>query len=100
MPTASRVPAGAFRHLLFLVVMALGALAAFGVLLGQRFSPENYQVLPIVPDTVELAAFIAAVVAAVCGLVAVTRKRESWRRLARGALPVTGASVLVLVKQL
>ena len=100
MPTASRVPAGAFRHFVFLVVMALGALVAFGVLLGQRFSPENYQVLPIVPDTVELAAFVAAVVAAVCGLVVVTRKRESWRRLAKGALPVAGASVLVLVKQL
>ncbi|MGO9527408.1 MAG: DUF2079 domain-containing protein [Verrucomicrobiia bacterium] len=100
MPTASRVPAGAFRHLLFLVVMALGALAAFGVLLGQRFSPENYQVLPIVPDTVELAAFVAAVVAAVCGLVVLTRKRESWRRLAKDALPVAAVSVLVLVKQL
>ncbi len=100
MPTASRVPAGAFRHLVFLVVMALGVLAAFGVLLGQRFSPENYQVVPTVPDTVELTAFGAAVVAAVCAFVVLTRKRESWQRLAKGALPVAGASVLVLVKQL
>jgi uncharacterized membrane protein len=100
MPTPSRVPAGAFRHLLFLVVMALGALAAFGVLLGDRFSPENYQVLPIVPDTIELAAFVAAVVAAVSGFVVLTRKRESWRRLAKDALPVAGASVLILLKQL
>ncbi|MGD0060993.1 MAG: DUF2079 domain-containing protein [Verrucomicrobiia bacterium] len=100
MPTASRVPAGAFRHLVFLVVMALGVLAAFGVLLGQRFSPENYQVVPTVPDTVELTAFGAAVVAAVCAFVVLTRKRDSWSRLAKGALPVAGASVLVLVKQL
>jgi uncharacterized membrane protein len=100
MPTASRVPAGAFRHLVFLVVIALGALAAFGVLLGQRYSPENYRAASIVPDTVELTAFEAAVVAAVCGLVALIRKRESWRSLAKGALPLTGASVLVLVKQL
>lgn len=100
MPTASRVPAGAFRQLLFLVVMALAALTAFGVLLGERFSPENYQAFPIVPYTVELTAFAVAVVAAVCGFVALTRKRESWRRFAVGALPVAGASVLVLVKQL
>jgi hypothetical protein len=100
MPTASRVPAGAFRHLVFLVVMALGVLAAFGVLLGQRYSPENYHVVSIAPDMVELAAFGAAVVAAVFGLVALARKRESWRMFAVGALPVAGASVLVLVKQL
>lgn len=99
MPTASRVPAGAFRHLAFLVVMALGALAAFGVLLGERFSPENYQAAPIVPDTVEFAAFGTALVAVVCAFVALTQKRDSWRRLALGALPVAVASLLILVKR-
>ncbi len=100
MPTPSRIPAGAFRHLVFLVVMALGALAAFGVLLGKRYSPDNYQAVSIVPDTVEFAAFGAAVVAAVSGLVVLIRKRESWRRFAVGALPVAGASVLILAKRL
>ena len=100
MSTTPRAPIRIFRHLLFLLATALGALVAFGVLLGYRFSPENYQALPMVPDTVELAAFGAAAVAAVCGLVALIGNRDAWPRLAVGAFPVAGASLLILITRL
>ena len=100
MSTAAHASTGTFRQLIFLLVTALGALAAFGVLLGYRFSPENYQSLPIVPDTVELAAFATAVAAAVCGLVALIGNRDAWPRLAIGALPAAGASLLILITRL
>jgi len=93
------IGAGPFRHFVLLVITILAALAAFWVLLGQRFSPENYQAAPIVPDTVEFAAFGTALVAVVCAFVALTQRRDSWRRLALGALPVAVSSLLILVKR-
>jgi len=94
-----REPSSSFHHFLVLVLTILAALAAFWLLLGQRFSPENYQAAPIVPDTVEFVWLGAALVAVVSFLVAVTPKRHLWRRLALDALPVAVSSLLILIKR-
>jgi uncharacterized membrane protein len=95
-----REPASPFHHFAVLVLTILAALAAFWLLLGQRFSPENYQAAPAVPYTVEFVWLGAALVAAVSFLVAVAPKRHLWRKLALGALPVAVSSFLILSKRL
>ena len=94
------VAVNSLHHFVVLVLTIPAALAAFWLLLCQRFSPENYQAAPIVPDTPEFVWFGAALVAAVIFLVAVTPNRCLWRRLALGALPVAFSSLLILIKRL
>ena len=98
MPTTSQVKPGSARWFALLVAITAAALAAFWILLGQRYSPENYEAAPMVRDTVEFAWLGGSLVAAVCGLVLWLRRHDAWRRLARGAVPVAVVSVVILAK--
>ncbi|HVM62412.1 MAG TPA: DUF2079 domain-containing protein [Verrucomicrobiae bacterium] len=94
------IAASSFQHFILLVAATLASVAAFWILLCHRFSPENYEARPMLPYTTEFGWLGAVLFAAVCGLVAARRNRESWRRLAFGALPLTAASLLILIKWL
>lgn len=100
MAATSRTSTGNSGWFLLLVVTTGLALVAFWVLLGQRFSPENYEVAPIVPDNVEFILLGAALALAAGVWVVSIRHREAWRRLALGALPVTAASLWLIAKTL
>jgi uncharacterized membrane protein len=100
MSTTSQVKPGSTRWFALLVAITAAALAAFWMLLGQRYSPENYEAAPMVRDTVELAWFEGSLAAAVCGLVLWLRYHDAWRRLACGALPVAIVSLVILAKTL
>jgi uncharacterized membrane protein len=80
--------------LLLIGIVAL-ALAAFWVLLNQRYSPETFRPVPIGPDTVELSWIGGALVVAVFGLVALSRSPRVWSSRARQAIPLAAAAVLV-----
>ena len=100
MSTTSQVKPGSVRWYALLVAITVAALAAFWMLLGQRYSPENYEVAPMVRDTVEFAWLGGSLAAAVCGLVLWLRQQDAWRRLACGALPVAVVSFVILAKTL
>ena len=100
MAATSRTTSGNSGWFLLLVVTTGVALAAFWVLLGERFSPENYEVAQIVPDNVEFILLGAALAVAAAVWVVSIRHREAWRRLALGALPVAAVSLLVIAKAL
>lgn len=85
---------------MLLVVSIVFALAAFCVLLGQRFSPQNYVATPIAPGRVEFILFGGALVVTVGLLLLSIRRRDAWRNLAYGAFPVAGASLLILATSL
>jgi uncharacterized membrane protein len=87
---------GPVRWFVLLTASTAAAVAAFWVLLGARFSPENYDVAPIVRDTVEFAWLGSALATAVCGLVLCLRHRDAWRRVAGGALPLAIVSFVIL----
>ncbi|HXI83138.1 MAG TPA: DUF2079 domain-containing protein [Verrucomicrobiae bacterium] len=91
---------GSVRWFALLVAITATSLAAFWLLLGQRYSPENYEAAPMVRDTVEFAWIGGSLVAAVCGLVLWLRRHDAWRRLACGALPVALVSLAILAKTL
>ena len=100
MSAISRKTTGSFGWLVLLIVILVFALAAFCVLLGQRFSPENYVATPIMPGAIEFVLFGSALVATVGSLLLSIRRREAWRNMAYGALPVGGASLLILATSL
>jgi hypothetical protein len=100
MSTTSRTMTSSFGWFVLLIVEAFGALAAFWILLGERFSPENYQTAPIVPDTVEFTVLGVALVVTACALVLCARQRDAWLKLARAALPVAAISLYLLLKTL
>jgi uncharacterized membrane protein len=100
MSTTSRTTTSSFGWFVLLIMEAVGTLAAFWILLGERFSPENYETAPIVPDTVEFTVLGGALVVTACALVLCARHRDAWLKLARGALPVAAVSLFVLLKPL
>ena len=100
MPTAPRSTTSSYRWFAALIVISLAALSAFGILLKHRFSPENYEARPIVPNTVDLVLFGGALALTIVSLVVARRHRETWQKLARGALPVAAVSVFILLKML
>lgn len=100
MSTASRTTTRSFGWFILLSVVAVGALAAFWILLGGRFSPENYEVRPAVPDTIEFVLLGGALVVTACALVLSIRHRDAWRNLVCGTLPVAGGSLFVLARAL
>src|ERR1035437_430153 len=100
MSTTSHVKLGSVRWFALLMAITAATLAAFWVLLGERYSPENYEAAPMVRDTVEFAWLGGTLAAAVCGLVLWLRHHDAWRRLACGALPVAGVSLVILAKTL
>ena len=69
MSTTSRTTTSSFGWFVFLIVEAFGTLAAFWILLGARFSPENYQTALIVPGAVEFSVLGVALVLTACALV-------------------------------
>jgi uncharacterized membrane protein len=83
-----------------LMATAVGFVGAFWVLLGQRFSPENYDVRRMTPYKIEFLWFGGALVAVVCALTLSIRRRDLWRQRVCHALPVTAVSLLVLIKAL
>jgi len=98
MPTILRTTTRSLLWFLLLVVIAVGALGAFWILLGGRFSPEDYEIRGITEDTVEFGLFGAALVVVVSALLLSARHRDTWRRLAYGALPLAAISSFVLVR--
>src|SRR5438094_797278 len=96
----SRLKSTGSQYLWFSIIalVAVAALAAFWILLSQRYSPENFAAQPITPDVVEFAWFGAAMVGAVCGLVGLSKRKDDWRGLASGAAPLAIGSMLVLAK--
>src|SRR5271170_1293895 len=100
MSSTSQVKPGSARWFALLVAITTTVLVAFWILLGQRYSPENYKVAPMVCDTVEFAWLGGSLAAAVCGLVLSLRHHDAWRRLARGALPLAAVSLVILAKSL
>jgi uncharacterized membrane protein len=98
MPIISHTTTRSFLWFLLLVVIAVGALGAFWVLLGGRFSPENFEIRAITDDAVESRLFGAALVVAVSALLLSARQRDAWRRLAYVGLPLLAVSSFVLVR--
>jgi Predicted membrane protein (DUF2079) len=100
MSTVPRNTARVLSWFALLGTVVAVTLAAFWTLLGQRFSPENYDAKPIVPDTTEFALFGGALILATCALALSVRRPEVSRKLLRGALPAVVVSLFVLVKTL
>jgi hypothetical protein len=100
MSTTSRPTTSSFGWFALLIMEAIGGLATFWILLGERFSPENYETAPIIPDTVEFTLLGGALIATVWALVLCARHRDAWSKWARGALPVAAISFFVLLKTL
>ena len=100
MSTVSRTAARDGAWFVLLAVVAVATLGGFWILLGQRFSPETFEVVPIAPYTLELVWFGSALVATVCALVVAARRPSAWRTLALGALPLAIVAVLVVGKAL
>jgi uncharacterized membrane protein len=100
MSTTSQVKPGSVRWFALLIAIIAATLVAFWMLLGERYSPENYEVVPLVRDVIEFAWLGGGLAAAVFGLVLWFRHHSAWRGLARGALPIAGASLVILAKTL
>ena len=98
MSTPSPVKPASIRWFILLMAIAVAFIAAFWVLLGLRYSPENYEAAPMVRDITELAWFGGALVAAISGMVMLLRRPAVWRSLTVGAIPVAAISVLILLK--
>jgi len=96
--TRTTTTTNSFGWFLFLVVVALAALGTFWVLLGGRFSPESYDTRAITEDSIEFGLFGVALVVVASALVLSARRRDEWRNLAYGALPLAVVSVFVLVR--
>ena len=98
MPTILHTTTRSFLWFLLLVAIAVGALGAFWILLGGRFSLEDYEIRGITQDTIEFGLFGAALVVVLSALLLSARHRDLWRRLAYGALPLAAISSFVLVR--
>src|SRR6266478_2961844 len=81
-----------------LIAVTAATAAAFWLLLGWRYSPETYDVMPITPDTVEFVWYglsLAAAVVCVCWLLG---QRGMWQRTLWSSIPLVVVCVFIIVR--
>ena len=78
--------------------MVAATLGGFWLLLGYRYSPENYSSCAITLDTVEFVWIGLALAAAVVTLVMLFPKREKWPVFVRSTIPLAVVSLVILAK--
>jgi uncharacterized membrane protein len=80
------------------IAMVAATLGGFWLLLGYRYSPENYSSCAITLDTVEFVWIGLALAAAVVTLVMLFPKREKWPVFVRSTIPLAVVSLVILAK--
>jgi uncharacterized membrane protein len=78
--------------------MVAATLGGFWLLLGYRYSPENYSSCAITLDTVEFVWIGLALAAAVVTLVMLFPKCEKWPACVRSTIPLAVVSLVILAK--
>src|SRR6266446_7186762 len=81
-----------------LVAITAATTAAFWLLLGWRYSPEAYDVMPITPDIVEFVWYGLSLATAIVGVGWLWRQHAKWRRILWSSIPLAVVAAFIIVR--
>jgi uncharacterized membrane protein len=81
-----------------LIAITAAITAAFWLLLGWRYSPETYDVMPMIRDTMEFVWCGLSLATAVVCVGWLLRQRAMWRPILWSSVPLAVVSIFIIIR--